>query len=117
VDAVSSRVLLKTSKVIFSTGGDQVRITSMLGGSPMCDEIRKAYEADATLAGTSAGASCMSETMLVSGSGEQSHKVEHALLIARPRAGDERHHRPALHRTGRGVAVMRTVPCSSRAQA
>src|SRR3954470_11128471 len=36
--------LLKTAKVVFFTGGDQVRITSMLGGSPLCDAIRKGYE-------------------------------------------------------------------------
>jgi cyanophycinase len=74
--------LLKTAKVIFFTGGDQVRITSMLGGSPLCDTIRKGYEDGVTLAGTSAGTSCMSETMLVGGNGDQSHKIGNALLMA-----------------------------------
>jgi cyanophycinase len=74
--------LLKSAKVIFFTGGDQVRITSMLGGSLVCDTIRKAYEGGVTLAGTSAGTSCMSETMLVGGSGEESHRVGNALLMA-----------------------------------
>src|SRR3954470_1676446 len=74
--------LIKTSKVVFFTGGDQVRITSMLGGSPMCDAIRRGYENGVTLAGTSAGTSCMSETMLVGGSGDSSHKVGNALLMA-----------------------------------
>jgi cyanophycinase len=74
--------LIRTSKVIFFTGGDQVRITSMLGGSTMCDAIRQSYEQGVTLAGTSAGTSCMSETMLVGGSGDESHKVGNALLMA-----------------------------------
>src|SRR4051794_9913614 len=80
-DAANAQ-LLKTAKVIFFTGGDQVRITSMLGGSPLCDTIRKGYEDGVTLAGTSAGTSCMSETMLVGGNGDQSHRVGNALLMA-----------------------------------
>jgi cyanophycinase len=74
--------LLETAKVIFFTGGDQVRITSYLGGSTMCDTIRRAYEKGATLAGTSAGTSCMSETMLVGGNGDESHRVSNALFMA-----------------------------------
>ena len=42
---------LKTAKVIFFSGGDQVRITSRLGGSTLCDAIRKFYEGGITLAG------------------------------------------------------------------
>jgi cyanophycinase len=74
--------LLADAKVVFFTGGDQVRITSCLGGSPMCDSIRRSHEAGLTLAGTSAGTSCMSETMLVGGGGEESHKIGMALLMA-----------------------------------
>ena len=48
----------------------------------LCDAIRKSYESGVTLAGTSAGTSCMSETMLVGGSGDESHKVGGALLMA-----------------------------------
>jgi cyanophycinase len=73
---------LKSAKVIFFSGGDQVRITSRLGGSTLCDAIRKFYEGGITLAGTSAGTSCMSETMLVGGSDDESHKVGGALLMA-----------------------------------
>jgi cyanophycinase len=73
---------LKTAKVIFFSGGDQVRITSRLGGSVLCDAIRNFYENGITLAGTSAGTSCMSETMLVGGSGDESHKVGGSLLMA-----------------------------------
>jgi cyanophycinase len=74
--------LLDAAQVIFFTGGDQVRITAQLGGAPMCDTLRKVYERGGTLAGTSAGTSCMSETMLVAGGGEQSHKVKDGLQMA-----------------------------------
>lgn len=52
---------------IFFTGGDQLRITSLLGGT-RCDEaLHDAYRTGAVIAGTSAGASAMSETMIVEG--------------------------------------------------
>ena len=52
---------------IFFTGGDQLRITSLLGGT-RCDEaLHDAYRAGTVIAGTSAGASVMSETMIVEG--------------------------------------------------
>lgn len=74
--------LLENARVIFFTGGDQVRITAQLGGAPMCDTVRRVYERGATLAGTSAGTSCMSETMLVAGGSDQSHKVGAGLQMA-----------------------------------
>jgi cyanophycinase len=74
--------LLKGARVVFFTGGDQVRITSHLGGSLLCDHLRMAYEEGLTLSGTSAGTSCMSETMLVGGNSKESHKVGGALLMA-----------------------------------
>lgn len=74
--------LLDKAKVIFFTGGDQVRITAQLGGAPMCDAIRAAYDGGGTLAGTSAGTSCMSETMLVGGGSGESHKVGAGLQMA-----------------------------------
>lgn len=52
---------------IFFTGGDQLRITSIIGGSAVDEAIRKAYEHGVVIAGTSAGASVMSDTMIVEG--------------------------------------------------
>lgn len=52
---------------IFFTGGDQLRLTSILGGSRTDQIIRKAYLAGTVIAGTSAGASVMSDTMIVDG--------------------------------------------------
>lgn len=55
---------------IFLTGGDQLRITGILGGSVLGNALVKAYFSGAVIAGTSAGASAMSETMLVGGSND-----------------------------------------------
>lgn len=59
---------------IFITGGDQLRITSILGGSRVDAAIRRAYEGGTVVAGTSAGASAMSDTMIVEGDGSDTPK-------------------------------------------
>lgn len=69
-DAMDPEGLAKVSKVdvIFFTGGDQLRITSILGASPILREIKRRYfEEDCVVAGTSAGASALSETMIYEG--------------------------------------------------
>lgn len=62
--------------VIFFTGGDQLRLTSILGGSPILHEVRRRYfEEECVVAGTSAGASALPETMIYEGeSSEALHK-------------------------------------------
>src|SRR5690606_6585492 len=49
---------------LFFTGGDQLRITSTLGGTPLSRHIQRLYEQGALLAGTSAGAAAMSDIMI-----------------------------------------------------
>ncbi len=68
-------LILKDASTIFFTGGDQLRITTKLGGTPLLDCIYEIYEAGGTIAGTSAGASIMGQTMLIGGSNEDTHKV------------------------------------------
>ncbi|MDB5506812.1 MAG: cyanophycinase [Devosia sp.] len=58
---------LKDVNAVFFSGGDQLRITSQIGGTPVYDRIRQIFDAGGIIAGTSAGASVMSETMLVKG--------------------------------------------------
>lgn len=54
--------------IIFFTGGDQLRITSILGGSPILHEVRRRYYCEeCVVAGTSAGASALPETMIYEG--------------------------------------------------
>lgn len=59
---------------IFFTGGDQLRLTSILGGSRVDKAIRRAYGKGAIIAGTSAGASVMSDTMIVGGDSSDTPK-------------------------------------------
>ncbi len=61
--------------VIFFTGGDQLRITSQMGNSPILAKMREAFEKGATIAGTSAGAAAMPETMLISGANDKSTTI------------------------------------------
>jgi len=53
---------------IFISGGDQLRLTNTLGGSPLLAAIRQRYAEGAVVAGTSAGAAAMSGTMIYNGS-------------------------------------------------
>lgn len=55
--------------VIFITGGDQLRLTSILGGTDLLNKLHQRFAEGVVLAGTSAGASAMSCTMIVGGSG------------------------------------------------
>jgi cyanophycinase len=52
---------------VFMTGGDQSRLVAALGGSPALDAIREHLNGGGALAGTSAGASAFSATMIVGG--------------------------------------------------
>lgn len=53
--------------IIFFTGGDQLRLTNVLGGSEVLDAIRRRLHDGAVVAGTSAGAAAMSATMIYNG--------------------------------------------------
>ena len=83
-DAVSDRSLrpLQDASVVFFTGGDQLKITSQIGDTPVYARIKEIYESGGTIAGTSAGASAMTETMMVSGNGEQSPRIGAAIQMA-----------------------------------
>lgn len=67
-------VEIETASGIFFTGGDQLRITSILGGSNIDRAIRRAYRCHAVIAGTSAGASVMSDTMIINGESSDTAK-------------------------------------------
>lgn len=59
--------LLEQSGVIFFTGGDQLRLTNVLGGSAAMKAIRNRQKEGAVVAGTSAGAAAMPGTMIYNG--------------------------------------------------
>ncbi len=58
---------LRSSRCIFMTGGDQLRITSILGGTMASSILKEVYYSGGIIMGTSAGASVMSSTMIVQG--------------------------------------------------
>jgi cyanophycinase len=72
-DAAVAKV--RDASVVYFTGGDQLRITSQVGDSPVFRCLLDTYRRGATIAGTSAGAAAMSETMLVSGAGDESAEI------------------------------------------
>jgi cyanophycinase len=75
--------ILDGATVVFFTGGDQLKITSRLGDSPIYYRLCEIYaEEGGTIAGTSAGASVMCETMLVRGEQEMSARLGAALVMA-----------------------------------
>jgi cyanophycinase len=74
--------LMQGASVVFFTGGGQLRITTQFGGTRLCEQIQEFYRHGGTIAGTSAGASVMSDTMLVSGGADSSHRVGSSLLMA-----------------------------------
>lgn len=59
---------------VFFTGGDQLKITSLLGGSELEKLLRDSFLKGLIIAGTSAGASAMSETMITSGPDDEAPK-------------------------------------------
>lgn len=52
---------------VFFTGGNQLRLTTLLGGTPVAKLIRTANARGVTVGGTSAGASILSEHMIAAG--------------------------------------------------
>jgi cyanophycinase len=73
--------LIAGAATVFFTGGDQLRITSQIGDSPLFRCLHEVYQKGATIVGTSAGAAAMPETMLVGGPSDESHRIS-ALRMA-----------------------------------
>jgi cyanophycinase len=63
---------IKNADVIFFTGGDQLRLTSIIGGTPMHDLILQKYQEEEFIyVGTSAGAASASKSMIYQGSSHE----------------------------------------------
>lgn len=74
--------ILDDAAAVFFTGGDQIKISSQIGDTPIFQRIREIYDDGGVIAGTSAGAAAMSETMLVVGGDEESHVIGGAVRMA-----------------------------------
>ena len=62
---------IRSSEGIFFTGGDPLRITSIIGGTKACEALFECYQNGGIIAGTSAGASAMSSVMIIEGDGNE----------------------------------------------
>lgn len=60
---------------IFFTGGDQLHITSLMGGTDLQKAILKAYENGIIIGGTSAGAAVMGNSMIISGDSDENPRM------------------------------------------
>jgi cyanophycinase len=58
---------IEAASGIFFTGGNQLRLTTLLGGTPVAKLIRQRNASGVTVGGTSAGASILSEHMIAAG--------------------------------------------------
>jgi cyanophycinase len=69
-DAKKNLDMIKKCDVVLFSGGDQLKLSSLMGGTKLLDIIKTRYfdEPKFVVAGTSAGAAAMSDTMIISGS-------------------------------------------------
>src|SRR3982751_6716722 len=80
--AQSRPEMLDPGTVVFFAGGDQMKITSKFGGTPLCDRLRQLYTEGALIAGTSSGASVMAEVMMTAGESESSHQGQESVRLS-----------------------------------
>jgi cyanophycinase len=67
----SNSKLIEDVDLIFFAGGDQLRLTSIMGGSKIMRSINTRLESGALIAGTSAGAAVFSDTMIYEGNSKE----------------------------------------------
>ncbi len=67
---------------VFLTGGNQLRLSSMIGGTRLAEAITARFEAGAVVAGTSAGASAVSSHMIAFGGSGATPKHRMAQIAA-----------------------------------
>jgi cyanophycinase len=80
-DPAMARVLTEATAV-FLTGGNQLRLSSVVAGTRLADAIHLAHDRGAVLAGTSAGASAMATHMMAFGRAGESPRNRMAQLAA-----------------------------------
>jgi cyanophycinase len=80
-DESAARVV-KDATGIFLTGGNQLRLSSTIGGTRLADAILERFRNGAVIAGTSAGASAMSSHMIAFGGSGATPKHRMAQIAA-----------------------------------
>lgn len=71
---------LENATGVFLTGGNQLRISTVLGGTPVAKAIRRLNARGVSVGGTSAGAAILSEHMIAYGSEGATPRAGHATL-------------------------------------
>jgi cyanophycinase len=76
-EAFDEAVLEKIEKAsgLYFTGGDQLHVTALVGGSPLYDLILQKFTDGCVVGGTSAGAMMMSSSMIVTGAADSAPKL------------------------------------------
>lgn len=67
---------IRQATALYFTGGDQLHITSLMGGTEMQKLIHQRHAKGLVIGGTSAGAAMMSNSMIIGGGGEENPRVE-----------------------------------------
>ena len=98
---------------VFFTGGNQLRITHLLGGTPVDAALHRRRDEGLVVGGTSAGAAVMSGTMIVGGANEASPRagaveVGPGMDLLRGVLVDQ--HFTRRGRTGRLIAALAKYP-------
>lgn len=104
---------IQNASGIFLCGGSQMRLTSVLAGSPLLTAIHNAYQNGCTVAGTSAGAAALSAIMMAYGKSGQAPR--HSIVQLVPGLGltntvifDQ--HFNQRNRLGRLIYTITTTP-------
>jgi cyanophycinase len=71
--------MLADAKAVFFTGGDQLKITTRLGGTALSELIEEIYRRGGIIGGTSAGATALGEMMLIGSPAPGISKIGDAL--------------------------------------
>lgn len=74
--------ILSQATGVFMTGGNQMRLSALVGGTKVSQLVRKRHEAGAIIAGTSAGASILSSHMVAYGASGETPRLRMAQMIA-----------------------------------
>ncbi len=83
-DASSDDIIkeLDTATGIFLTGGNQLKLSAMIGGTRFEECVRRRHQQGVVIAGTSAGASILSAHMVAGGAGGAVPKQRMAQMVA-----------------------------------
>jgi cyanophycinase len=78
----TAALAVRNATGVFLTGGNQLRLSSIIGGTRLSGAIQARFQAGAVVAGTSAGASAMSSHMIAFGASGATPKHRMAQIAA-----------------------------------